>query len=76
MTTTLTVLATGALATVQDLGRPGHAHLGVPRSGALDAPAHALAQRLVGNAPGAAGGASRSCWAASRCASTRTAGWR
>lgn len=55
MTTTLTALATGALATVQDLGRPGHAHLGVPRSGALDAPAHALAQRLVGNAPGAAG---------------------
>ena len=55
MTASLEVLATGPLVTVQDLGRPGHAHLGVPRSGALDAPAHALAQRLVGNAPGAAG---------------------
>ncbi len=39
---------------VQDLGRPGWAHLGVPRSGALDAPAAALAQRLVGNSPDAA----------------------
>jgi biotin-dependent carboxylase-like uncharacterized protein len=36
---------------VQDLGRPGWAHLGVPRSGALDAPAAALANRLVGNHP-------------------------
>ena len=51
----LEVLATGPLVTVQDRGRPGHAHLGVPRSGALDAAAHALAQRLVGNEPGAAG---------------------
>lgn len=32
-----------------DLGRPGRAHLGVPRSGALDLPAHRLANRLVGN---------------------------
>jgi biotin-dependent carboxylase-like uncharacterized protein len=39
---------------VQDRGRPGHAHLGVPRSGALDAPAAALVNRLVGNPPGAA----------------------
>ncbi|MEV1011889.1 allophanate hydrolase subunit 2 family protein, partial [Streptomyces sp. NPDC049881] len=31
------------LTTVQDLGRPGQAHLGVPRSGALDPPAHLLA---------------------------------
>lgn len=44
----------GALTTVQDLGRPGLAHLGVPRAGALDAPAAALANRLVGNAPEAA----------------------
>jgi biotin-dependent carboxylase-like uncharacterized protein len=44
----------GALTTVQDCGRPGYAHLGVPRSGALDAPAHHLANRLVGNPPGAA----------------------
>ncbi|MGY5128398.1 5-oxoprolinase subunit C family protein [Streptomyces nigrescens] len=47
------VVRAGALTTVQDLGRPGHAHLGVPRAGALDAPAHRLANRLVGN-PGSA----------------------
>ncbi|AKL65212.1 biotin-dependent carboxyltransferase family protein [Streptomyces sp. Mg1] len=45
----LLVLRAGALTTVQDRGRPGYAHLGVPRSGALDAGAHALANRLVGN---------------------------
>ncbi|MEU8793983.1 biotin-dependent carboxyltransferase family protein [Streptomyces sp. NPDC048643] len=50
----LSVVRAGALTTVQDQGRPGHAHLGVPRSGALDAPAAALANRLVGNAAGAA----------------------
>ncbi|WP_432040323.1 biotin-dependent carboxyltransferase family protein [Streptomyces cucumeris] len=44
----------GALTTVQDLGRTGHAHLGVPRSGALDQPAHRLANRLAGNADDAA----------------------
>ena len=44
----------GALTTVQDLGRPGLAHLGVPRSGALDRRAYALANRLLGNPPGAA----------------------
>ncbi|MEE4545383.1 biotin-dependent carboxyltransferase family protein [Streptomyces sp. V4-01] len=51
----LHVLRAGLLTTVQDRGRPGHAHLGVPRSGALDAPALALANRLVGNPPHAAG---------------------
>lgn len=50
----LVVVRAGALTTVQDQGRPGHAHLGVPRSGALDAPAAALANRLVGNLPEAA----------------------
>jgi len=44
----------GALTTVQDCGRPGYAHLGVPRSGALDPPAHHRANQLVGNPPGAA----------------------
>lgn len=39
----------GALATVQDDGRPGLAHLGVPRSGWLDPRAARLANRLVGN---------------------------
>ncbi|WP_079032076.1 5-oxoprolinase subunit C family protein [Streptomyces specialis] len=50
----LTVVRAGALTTAQDPGRAGSAHLGVPRSGALDLPAHLLANRLVGNAPGAA----------------------
>lgn len=50
----LAVVRAGALTTVQDLGRPGHAHLGVPRSGALDPPAAALVNRLVGNPPAAA----------------------
>ncbi|WP_369221707.1 biotin-dependent carboxyltransferase family protein [Streptomyces sp. R39] len=50
----LVVVRAGALTTVQDRGRPGYAHLGVPCSGALDAPAAALVNRLVGNAPGAA----------------------
>jgi biotin-dependent carboxylase-like uncharacterized protein len=45
----LTVLASGPLATVQDLGRPGWAAIGVTRSGAADSAAHALANRLVGN---------------------------
>jgi biotin-dependent carboxylase-like uncharacterized protein len=43
----------GALTTIHDCGRPGYAHLGVPRSGALDAPAHHRANHLVGNPPGA-----------------------
>lgn len=43
------VLEPGGLTTVQDLGRPGYASLGVPRSGAADVPAYLLANRLVGN---------------------------
>lgn len=50
----LEVLATGPLTTVQDAGRPGHAALGVSASGAVDRPAYRLANRLVGNPPGAA----------------------
>ncbi|WP_433320776.1 biotin-dependent carboxyltransferase family protein [Micromonospora chersina] len=49
------VLRAGALTTVQDQGRPGWAHLGVPRSGALDPAALRLANRLVGNPEHAAG---------------------
>ncbi|WP_199737167.1 MULTISPECIES: biotin-dependent carboxyltransferase family protein [Micromonospora] len=49
------VLRAGALTTVQDQGRPGYAHLGVPRSGALDPAALRLANRLVGNPATAAG---------------------
>ena len=44
----------GLLTTVQDLGRPGLAHLGVPTAGAADRRAFGLANRLVGNPPGAA----------------------
>jgi biotin-dependent carboxylase-like uncharacterized protein len=50
----LRVVRSGALTTVQDAGRRGVAHLGVPRAGALDRPAMELANRLVGNEPGAA----------------------
>jgi biotin-dependent carboxylase-like uncharacterized protein len=50
----LHVLAAGTLTTVQDRGRPGLAHLGVPRAGALDRPAADLANRIVGNDPGSA----------------------
>ncbi|MFC9977551.1 biotin-dependent carboxyltransferase family protein [Spirillospora sp. NPDC127200] len=49
------VVRPGPLATVQDLGRPGLAHLGVPGSGAADARAFRLANRLVGNPEGRAG---------------------
>ncbi|GAA2403765.1 5-oxoprolinase subunit C family protein [Nonomuraea africana] len=49
------VLAPGPYATVQDLGRPGYAHLGVPRSGAADTAGLRLANRLVGNPEGHAG---------------------
>lgn len=48
------ILAPGPLATVQDLGRPGWAVLGVPRAGAFDRAAARLANRLVGNADDAA----------------------
>jgi biotin-dependent carboxylase-like uncharacterized protein len=40
---------------VQDLGRPGWAHVGVGRSGAADPGALRLANRLVANPEGAAG---------------------
>ncbi|WP_448625171.1 5-oxoprolinase subunit C family protein [Geodermatophilus sp. URMC 64] len=50
----LRILAPGPLATVQDAGRTGWAGIGVPRSGAADRASHDLANRLVGNLPGAA----------------------
>lgn len=50
----LRVVDPGPLTTVQDEGRTGWAHLGVPRAGFLDRPAARLANRLVGNASGAA----------------------
>ncbi|WP_438353826.1 biotin-dependent carboxyltransferase family protein [Microbacterium sp. CJ88] len=50
----LRIVAPGPLATVQDLGRPGLAALGVARSGALDRGALRTANRLLGNPAGAA----------------------
>ncbi len=47
--TILEVLDPGPLAVVEDLGRPGLAHVGVTRSGAADRRSHALANRLVAN---------------------------
>lgn len=53
--TGLQVLDPGPSCTVQDLGRPGLAGIGVPRSGAADRGALRLANRLVGNDETAAG---------------------
>lgn len=49
------VLAPGPLTTVQDLGRPGQAQLGVGTSGACDRAALRRANRLVGNPEAVAG---------------------
>ena len=54
MSAALEVLEAGLQTTVQDLGRPGFEHLGVPRSGAADPVALAVANSLVGNDAGAA----------------------
>jgi biotin-dependent carboxylase-like uncharacterized protein len=54
VTRTLTVLTPGPLTTVQDTGRPGQGALGIGRSGACDRASAALANRLLGNDPGAA----------------------
>lgn len=48
------ILRPGLLTTVQDLGRPGHAALGVGASGAADRGSLRLANRLVANAESAA----------------------
>ncbi|WP_244929300.1 biotin-dependent carboxyltransferase family protein [Nocardioides sp. W7] len=52
--TLLRVRRTGPLTLVEDLGRPGHAAIGVARSGAADRGALRLANRAVGNPEGAA----------------------
>jgi len=51
---TVNVLRAGLLTTVQDLGRSGHQHEGVPVGGAMDRFALRLANVLVGNDEGAA----------------------
>ena len=48
------VLRTGALVTVQDLGRPGMQHLAIAPGGAIDAASHRVANALVGNEEDAA----------------------
>ncbi|MFW6775545.1 biotin-dependent carboxyltransferase family protein [Nocardioides sp. CPCC 205120] len=52
--TALLVHRVGGPAYVEDTGRPGQAGIGVGRSGAADRAAHALGNRVVGNAPTAA----------------------
>ncbi|MEN4920882.1 biotin-dependent carboxyltransferase family protein [Achromobacter spanius] len=54
MSARLRVEKAGMLTTVQDLGRPGYEHMGVPPSGAMDPGALRMANGLVGNAPGLA----------------------
>ncbi|MFC9552326.1 biotin-dependent carboxyltransferase family protein [Rhodococcus sp. NPDC056960] len=49
----VSVIEAGLSTVLQDLGRPGFAHLGVTASGAADRSSLALANRLVGNADGA-----------------------
>ncbi len=49
------VLNPGLLTSVQDLGRPGYFHLGIPVSGAMDRYAMRAANLLVGNEESAAG---------------------
>jgi biotin-dependent carboxylase-like uncharacterized protein len=49
------VLHHGLATTVQDLGRPGYFHLGIPVGGAMDRLALKAANLLVGNDVGAAG---------------------
>lgn len=51
----LEIVVPGPLTTIQDLGRPGLAALGVGPSGAADRTSLRLANRLVGNAESAAG---------------------
>jgi biotin-dependent carboxylase-like uncharacterized protein len=50
----ITVLSPGLFTTIQDEGRWGHQHLGVPVSGPMDPLAHRLANVIVGNARDAA----------------------
>lgn len=54
MSRAVTVLSAGPLTTLQDAGRPGRASTGVGRSGAADRASYGLANRLLGNAAGAA----------------------
>lgn len=48
------VIKPGLSTTIQDLGRPGYFHLGIPEGGAMDRFAARVANMLVGNDEGAA----------------------
>ena len=50
----LRIIAPGVATTIQDLGRPGYAHLGIPPAGVIDPALTGLLNRLVGNPPDAA----------------------
>jgi antagonist of KipI len=50
----MTVIRAGMLTTVQDLGRWGQQHLGVPVAGPMDWYSHRLANGVLGNHPDAA----------------------
>lgn len=50
----LRIVEVGFATTVQDHGRRGLTHLGVPTAGAVDRRTHDIMNRLVGNPPGAA----------------------
>ncbi|MDO8882110.1 MAG: biotin-dependent carboxyltransferase family protein [Pseudotabrizicola sp.] len=50
----INVLKPGLSTTVQDLGRPGYYHIGIPQSGGMDSLSLAAANLLVGNPAGAA----------------------
>ena len=50
----LRIVQVGFATTVQDRGRTGLAHLGVPTAGAVDRRTHDVMNRLVGNPPEAA----------------------
>jgi KipI family sensor histidine kinase inhibitor len=52
--TGLRILAPGLQSLIEDLGRPGHAGLGVSAAGALDRSSVRRANRIVGNQPSAA----------------------
>lgn len=52
---TINVISAGIATTIQDLGRPGYYHLGIPMGGAMDRLALKTANLLVGNEEGAAG---------------------
>lgn len=52
---TITVHNPGLATTIQDMGRPGYFHLGIPIGGAMDRLALRTANLLVGNDEGAAG---------------------